>query len=307
MPIVRRFKQVDVFTQQPCKGNPLAVIMEAKRLTEGQMQDIARWTNLSETAFVLPATNPLADYHVRIFTPESELPFAGHPTLGTAHALLEDGLRPKNARQIVQQCGIGLVPINISKSDGLAFHAPQATIVPLENQHIPLLEKTIGSGQIDLRYAPAAVHMGIRWLVVRVDSADACLNIVADAQALTALQTASQTQGIAIYGPHPDAIPADYEIRALYIERGALKEDPVTGSANACLAALLRQQHALPALTRLGYRVRQGTVLQRDGRITVTYLNDEPWIGGHSVTIVEGSMQLQTGNADGNSIDECDV
>ncbi|GKW19825.1 phenazine biosynthesis-like protein [Pectobacterium araliae] len=297
MSIVRRFKQVDVFTQQPFKGNPLAVIMEAKGLTDAQMQDIARWTNLSETTFVLPATDPLADYHVRIFTPESEMPFAGHPTLGTAHALLEEGLRPKSPGQLVQQCGVGLVPINIGEDGSLAFHAPQATIVPFDNEHTPLLEKTLGitglgTAHIDKRYPPAAVHMGIRWLVIRVDSADTCLNIIPDAEALAAVQNLSQTNGIAIYGPHDNAAPTDYEVRAFYIERSHLKEDPVTGSANACLAALLRQQHSTNNVTApLSYLARQGTMLQRDGKITVTYLNDEPWIGGHSVTIVDGTLQ----------------
>ncbi|MCH5050962.1 PhzF family phenazine biosynthesis protein [Pectobacterium aquaticum] len=297
MPILRRFKQVDVFTQQPFKGNPLAVIMEAKGLTDAQMQEIARWTNLSETTFVLPATDPLADYHVRIFTPESEMPFAGHPTLGTAHALLEEGLRPKSPGQLVQQCGVGLVPININDDGSLAFHAPQATMVPFGDEHVPLLEKTLGitglgSAAIDNRYPPTAVHMGIRWLVIRVDSADTCLNITPDADALSAVQNLSQTNGIAIYGPHDNATPADYEVRALYIERGHLKEDPVTGSANACLAVLLRQQHSINNVTApLSYLARQGTMLNCDGRITATYLNDEPWIGGHSLTIVDGTLQ----------------
>ncbi|WCG81802.1 PhzF family phenazine biosynthesis protein [Pectobacterium sp. A5351] len=297
MPTLRRFKQVDVFTQQPFKGNPLAVILEANGLTDAQMQDIARWTNLSETTFVLPATDPLADYHVRIFTPESELPFAGHPTLGTAHALLEEGLRPKSPGQLVQQCDVGLVPININDDGSLTFHAPQATMVPLGNAHIPLLEKTLGISDadravIDNRYPPTAVHMGIRWLVIRVDSADTCLSIVPDADALYAVQNLSQTNGIAIYGPHDNAIPTDYEVRTFYIEQGHLKEDPVTGSANACLAALLRQQHATNNISApLNYLARQGTMLHCDGRITVTYLNDEPWIGGHSVTIVDGTLQ----------------
>ncbi|MEH0873946.1 PhzF family phenazine biosynthesis protein [Pectobacterium cacticida] len=297
MPIVRRFKQVDVFTQQPFKGNPLAVILEANGLTDAQMQDIARWTNLSETTFVLPATDPLADYHVRIFTPESEMPFAGHPTLGTAHALLEEGLRPKSPGQLVQQCGVGLVPINLHDDGSLAFHAPQATMVPFGDEHMPLLVKTLGMADsdraaIDNRYPPTAVHMGIRWLVIRVDSADTCLDIRPDADALLAVQNLSQTNGIAIYGPHDNATPADYEVRAFYIEGGHLKEDPVTGSANACLAALLRQQHATNNVTApLSYLARQGTMLHCDGRITVTYLNDEPWIGGHSVTIVDGTLQ----------------
>ncbi|WP_409310974.1 PhzF family phenazine biosynthesis protein [Pectobacterium sp. B1J-3] len=292
MPTVRRFKQVDVFTQQPFKGNPLAVVMEAKGLTDAQMQDIARWTNLSETTFILPATDPLADYHVRIFTPETEFPFAGHPTLGSAHALLESGLQTKVPGQIVQQCGVGLIPINIGDDGMLAFHVPPATLIPFDAQWYPLLERTLGSAKIDKRYPPTNVHMGIRWLVIRLDSATTCLNITPDTPSLAMLLQACDMTGIAIYGPHDNALPTDYEMRAFCIEQGALIEDPVTGSANACLAELLRHQHYPDNIAeKLGYTVRQGTKRQCDGRLFISYLNDEPWVGGHSVTIIDGTLQ----------------
>ncbi|PWC23014.1 phenazine biosynthesis protein PhzF family [Brenneria roseae subsp. roseae] len=292
MLLPRRFKQVDVFTRQPFKGNPLAVIMEADGLSDEQMQRIARWTNLSETTFLLPPTDPVADYRVRIFTPESELPFAGHPTLGSAHALLESGLQTKAPGQIVQQCGLGLVPINIGDDGMLAFHVPQAAIVPFDTELYPLLERTLGSTRIDKRYPPANVHMGIRWLVIRLDSANTCLDITPDAPSLAMLQQTCKTDGIAIYGPHDRASPADYEVRTFYIELDTLKEDPVTGSANACIAALLRHQHYPDNITEdLGYSVRQGIRRQCDGRLFITYLNDEPWVGGHSVTIIDGTLQ----------------
>ncbi|QTF07762.1 PhzF family phenazine biosynthesis protein [Brenneria izadpanahii] len=293
MTIARRFKQIDVFTKQPLKGNPLAVILDADGLSDEQMQNIARWTNLSETTFVVPPTNPLADYGVRIFTPESELPFAGHPTLGTAHALLESGLQTKSPGQIIQQCGIGLVPINIDDEGLLAFHVPEATIVPFDTGLYPLLERTLGSSKIDKDYPPATVRMGISWLIIRMDSADTCLNIVPDAPSLADLQETCQTDGIAIYGPHNSDGAADYEVRTFYMELGQMKEDPVTGSANACLATLLRQQHHPDnSEPRLGYRVRQGIKRQCDGRISVIYLNDEPWVGGHSVTIIDGTLSV---------------
>ncbi|MDX5629211.1 MULTISPECIES: PhzF family phenazine biosynthesis protein [unclassified Brenneria] len=291
MPQQRRFKQIDVFTQRPFKGNPLAVVLDADGLTDEQMQSIARWTHLSETTFVVPPTNPLADYGVRIFTPEQELPFAGHPTLGTAHALLESGLQTKSPGQIIQQSGIGLVPINIDDDGSLAFHVPPATIEPFDATLSPLLERTLGSARIDKRYSPATVRMGISWLIVRMDNADTCLNITPDAQSLADLQAACQTDGIAIYGPHDNASPTDYEVRTFYMEQGYLREDPVTGSANACLACILRQQHYPDNIAaQLDYQVRQGTKLQCDGRISVVYINDEPWVGGHSVTIIDGTL-----------------
>ncbi|RLM24838.1 phenazine biosynthesis protein PhzF family [Brenneria alni] len=294
MPLQRRFKQVDVFTQQPFKGNPLAVILDADGLTDEQMQNIARWTNLSETTFVISPTNPVADYSVRIFTPELEVPFAGHPTLGTAHALLESGLQTKSPGQIIQQCGIGVVPINIDDDGLLAFHVPPVTIDPFDATLSPLLEQTLGSTRIDKCYPPATVRMGISWLIIRMDSANICLDITPDAESLAMLQQACKTDGIAIYGPHDDgALTADYEVRAFYIENGYLKEDPVTGSANACIASLLRQQHYPDNIAdQLTYRVRQGIKLQRNGQLSITYLNDEPWVGGYSVTIIDGTLSI---------------
>ncbi|MCG8708152.1 PhzF family phenazine biosynthesis protein [Brenneria sp. 4F2] len=291
MPQQRRFKQIDVFTRQSFKGNPLAVVLDTDGMADEQMQDFARWTNLSETTFVVPPTNPLADYGVRIFTPDLELPFAGHPTLGTAHALLESGFQTKSPGQIIQQSGIGLVPININDDGLLAFHVPQARVDPFDTTLYPLLERTLGSARTDKRHSPATVRMGINWLMVRMDSADTCLNITPDAQSLADLQAACKADGIAIYGPHDNASPTDYEMRTFYIEQGYIKEDPVTGSANACLACILRQQRGADDITaQLDYSVRQGTRLRRDGRISVVYLNDEPWVGGHSVTIIDGAM-----------------
>ncbi|MCV9879588.1 PhzF family phenazine biosynthesis protein [Brenneria izbisi] len=292
MPLTRRFKQIDVFTRQPFKGNPLAVIMEADGLSDEQMQQIARWINLSETTFLFPPTDPMADYRVRIFTPETEFPFAGHPTLGSAHALLESGLQTKTPGQIVQQCGIGLVPVNIGDDGMLAFHVPPAAIEPFDSGLYPLLERTLGSSKIDKRYPPANVNMGIRWLVIRLDCATTCLAITPDASSLAMLVQRCHTDGIAIYGPHDHATPADYEVRAFYTELDVLKEDPVTGSANACIAALLRHQlYPDNIADKLGYSVRQGVKRHSDGRLFITYLDNEPWVGGHSVTIIDGTLQ----------------
>lgn len=146
--MTRRFKQVDVFTTTPFKGNPLAVVLDAEGLSTGQMLAIARWTNLSETTFVLPAADPAADYRVRIFTTQEEFPFAGHPTLGTAHALLEAGLEPKTPGVLMQECGVGLVPVRIAANGGLAFRAPQAKFAELDADLLPLLRTTLGSNAL---------------------------------------------------------------------------------------------------------------------------------------------------------------
>lgn len=290
----RRFKQVDVFSQVPFKGNPLAVILDADGLDDAQMQAIARWTNLSETTFVLPARDPAADYRVRIFSPQTEFPFAGHPTLGTAHALLEAGRivrGPHAGRRIVQECGIGLVRIDIAPDGALAFEAPPAELRTLDPaQHAQLLAALAGG--VPAPAPPLVARMGIRWLVARMPTAQACLAVRPEAAALAELMRLCQVDGLALYGAHPAGGHADYEVRALLVEQGALVEDPVTGSANACIARVLQAQ-GFPdgAPSSRGYRVGQGAQLQRDGRLALTYRAGQPWIGGHSVTVVDGTLR----------------
>lgn len=285
--MIRPFKQVDVFTAVPFQGNPLAVVFGADHLTGAQMQAIARWTNLSETTFVLQPDDPAADYRVRIFTTDQEFPFAGHPTLGTAHAVLQSGLRPRQAGRLVQQCGIGLVPVLIEDDGALAFEAPPATFAPLDPSLHPLLSRALDGVAVDPTQPPALVDMGIRWLVVRLACAADCLAWRPDAAAVDALQKQSGTNGIAVYGEHPDGGPADVEVRVALTEHGVLIEDPVTGSANACIARLLRFSRG-----DAPYRARQGAALGRDGRIAVSYRDGTPWIAGHVVTIVDGEITL---------------
>lgn len=273
------FKQVDVFTSHAFQGNPLAVIMDASQMSDAQMAAIARWTNLSETTFVLPATHPDADYRVRIFTPGGELPFAGHPTLGTAHALLEAGLQPKTAGKLVQECALGLVTVRISADAQLAFAAPDASLQPFNDA---LLATAMNSDAI--RGEACIVDMGIRWLVVPMESAAAVLAARADANDLARLQKHAQVNGVALFGAH-DSGEIDYEFRALFVEAGVLVEDPVTGSANACLARWFAAQGQ-----QRDYSVRQGTVLQRNGRVQVSYSDDGIWIGGNTVTVINGTL-----------------
>ena len=277
MPQQRPFRQVDVFSTAPFMGNPLAVVLDADGLGDAQMQAIARWTGLSETTFVLAPRDPAADYRVRIFSPETEFPFAGHPTLGTAHALLDAGLQPKGAR-IVQECGVGLVQIERQAGGVLAFQAPPGAARPLDPALLPLLQAALGGTPAA---AGSVVEIGIRWLCVPLASAAACLAVYADIVALTALLAASRADGLALYGAHAAGGPADYEVRALLSEHGALVEDPVTGSANACIAHLL---------AGADYTVRQGTCLQRDGRVSVTFRDGQAWIGGACQTVIAGTI-----------------
>jgi len=291
MPDPRHFKQVDVFTRVPFKGNPLAVVLGADGMDEAQMHAIARWTNLSETTFALAPTTPEADYRVRIFSPAAEFAFAGHPTLGTAHALLEAGLRPKVPGRLVQECGVGLVPINIAADGALAFRSPEATLAELHPALYPAVRAALGGASFG-QCAPVIASMGISWLVVRMDSAEACLAVTPNAAGLAEL-TPHGMLGIAMYGCHPDGGPADYEVRAIFSKGGVLTEDPVTGSANACIARVL-QANGFPdgRASATGYSARQGVALQCDGRIAVRFIDGAPWIGGHSITVIDGQISL---------------
>ncbi|MDR6493505.1 PhzF family phenazine biosynthesis protein [Paraburkholderia sp. 22099] len=293
-----RFKQVDVFTSVPFKGNPLAVVFDADALDADQMQAIAHWTNLSETTFLLKPTDPAADYRVRIFTTQGELPFAGHPTLGTAHALLESGYQPKQAGKLVQQCGVGLVELKALAGSGgednsaWAFAAPPARVTPLAEARYAALSAALRSNAIDFSAPPCAVDNGAPWLVVRLKSARDCLALEPDAAALAEIVHSVDTHGVAVYGPHEVGDPATFEVRCLMAGGSfGVGEDPVTGSANAALAGLLSAQQLRPG-TR--YTARQGTVLGRAGKVSVHYddANGKTWIGGSSATIVDGTCRL---------------
>ncbi|AUY14915.1 MULTISPECIES: PhzF family phenazine biosynthesis protein [Serratia] len=289
----RAYKQVDVFTRTPLQGNPVAVVLEAEGLSTAQMQALARWTNLSETTFVLKPTHPAADYKVRIFTTEKELPFAGHPTLGTAHALLEAGLAPKHPGTVMQECGVGLVAVNIQPEGTLAFAAPEVEFRPMAAEETERLMAALQPAVIEADTPPVIAEMGIRWLMVRLPDAQSCLAVTPDQATIKRLQTACDVDGVVIYGTCSAAEPADYEMRAFMVECGALIEDPVTGSANACLARLLKANRFPDGgQTAQGYQVRQGTQLNRDGRVSVRFIDGEPWIGGQCRTLINGTLGI---------------
>ncbi|RPE01556.1 PhzF family phenazine biosynthesis protein [Candidatus Pantoea deserta] len=278
------FKQVDVFTSSAFNGNPLAVILDAQGLDDEQLLAIARWTNLSETTFVLPPQHPQADYRVRIFTVEGELPFAGHPTLGTAHALLEAGWPTKTPGRIVQECGVGNVTVTIAADGSLAFAAPEATITPFTDA---LMGNALNCELFDTTQTPVVVDMGIRWLLIPMISADAVLAIKPAVSDLQRLIAHAGANGVMPFGPLAHGESEQYEVRGLLVENGSLTEDPVTGSANACLARYFAAQGQLR-----DYRARQGTAIQRQGRVQVRYDGDSIWVGGQTVTVIDGTIAL---------------
>ena len=277
------FSQVDVFSQVPFQGNPLAVIFDARDLTDQQMMDITRWMNLSETTFVLPPENSGADYKVRIFTPAGELPFAGHPTLGTAHALLEQGVIEDKQGVLIQECAAGAITIRRQPDQSLAFLAPETVITPFTS---PLVDTLTGAlaGQ---RFQPAVGGIGSRWLLLPVSSVAGLRAMALTNDELEAVSLEANVKGLVLFAPVNDDSGDDYEVRVIFSQNHSLTEDPVTGSANACLAWYFHGY----GLTR-HYRARQGLSIGRHGCLTVRYEQDGIWVGGHSATLVQGEIML---------------
>jgi PhzF family phenazine biosynthesis protein len=274
----RAFAQVDVFTTVPYRGNPVAVVLGADGLDTETMLLVARWTNLSETTFVLPPTEPGADYQVRIFTPVQELPFAGHPTLGTCHAWLEGGGVPAAADAIVQQCGAGLVQIRRTP-DGLAFAAPPLIRSgPVDSDELAHVAATINVDPGAIVAAEWADN-GPGWVALLLESAEAVL----------AVQPGLVDHDVGLVGPHAPGAAEAFELRAFFPKDGATTEDPVTGSLNASVAQWLLAS----GRARAPYVAAQGTALGRAGRVHVTTGADGGvWVGGGTVTCVRGFIEV---------------
>jgi len=276
--VLREFRQVDVFSTEPLLGNPVAVVHGAGGLTDAEMRRFAKWTNLSETTFLLPARDERADYRVRIFTPGQELPFAGHPTLGTCHAWLEAGGTPSRRDVITQECGAGLVTVRRTP-DGLAFAAPPLLRDgPVEESLVREIASVLDIGRREIVDAQWADN-GPGWVAVLLDSAEAVL----------ALRPGMTPLDIGVVGAYPPGSPQAFEVRAFFPKDGTTAEDPVTGSLNASLAQWL----ARTGRATLPYVASQGTVLGRHGRVHVTS-DDEGviWVGGGTVTLISGTVDL---------------
>jgi PhzF family phenazine biosynthesis protein len=277
---MRRFTQVDVFTDQLTFGNPLAVVHDADELTTPVMAGFASWTNLSETTFLSAPTDAGADYQVRIFTTRTELPFAGHPTLGSAHAWLAAGGEPKNPEELIQQCGAGLVRVRRDETR-LSFAVPpliRGGDVAAED--LAEIMTVLGIDH-DLVVAAQWADNGPGWVAL----------LLADAETVLALHPKTGDSGrfdsIGVIGPYPSGSEVDFEVRAFTPLEGQ-REDPVTGSLNAALGRWLISTGRAPS----SYVAAQGTALGRRGRVYVSKVDDEVWTGGHTVTGVTGTVHL---------------
>ena len=295
----RRFAQVDVFSAVPFQGNPVAVIVDADGLDETQMARIANWTNLSETTFVLPPDDPGADYRLRIFTPHRELPFAGHPTLGSAAAWLDAGGAPMHDDRIVQECGAGLVDIRrsprrggptqtidltnqtdptVEPSETLAFAAPdRLRSGPLDDVYVNQIATALGVDRSEILGHQWADN-GPGWAAVRLSSAEQVLALTPDFSAIPDAK-------LGVLGAHPDGSDHEYEIRA-FVPGVGVAEDPVTGSLNASVAQWLIGENLAPN----SYTATQGTALGRSGVISISAEHDEIWIGGATSICVRGTV-----------------
>lgn len=278
----RRFQLVDVFHDGPFSGNPLAVVLDAEGLAPEEMQRIARWLNLSETAFLLPPTTGDADYRVRIFTLQRELPFAGHPTLGSCYAWLAAGGMPRSADEIVQECGVGLVPVR--RREGLlAFAAPPLVRSgPIDEPTFRTIETVLRidrSRIVDAQWA----DNGLGWVVVLLESAEEVL-------ALNPLSQFPTRVDIGVVGPYPLGSPVAFELRAFFSDhKGGIVEDPVTGSLNASAAQWLLSS----GRARAPYVASQGTRLGRAGRVYIDQDRDgSVWVGGKTTTYFAGECLL---------------
>ena len=323
------FHQVDVFTGKPCLGNPLAVILDATSLQDAEIRGIARWTNLSETTFVFPPSSSASDYKVRIMTPETELMFAGHPTLGTCAALLAQGvIQPRLDGTVVQECGVGLVTIRVisqnkRKESGnvigrFAFKAPavRGEPSPLRLELGQVLFHALGLPLTEAaaECQPHVVNIGIAWLLAEAPSHELLLAAQPSAAALSDICRATGAFGVTIFalnegkGEDLPGGPFDLELRTFLLENGKLVEDPVCGSANACVAHFLQLVPSLKGRYlrggaqeggwKTGLVVRQGSMLKREGRVYVSYEGEEgegnrqPWIAGDVTSVISGTINL---------------
>jgi len=287
----KRFLQVDVFSKRPGSGNPLAVVLDAEGLSAVQMQKIASWTNLVETTFVLPPTQATADYRVRIFTPQREIPFAGHPSLGTAHALLVSKQISKSNGEIIQECDAGLIPIRIETSkkfrQRLFFRAPAVkNIVPIhsDNQEAAAVFSKLPLGAL----LPSLVEGGRKWWIAEMQDENSLRSLEPDYQAISAMSKASDSMGLCVFSRCKDQ---DYQLAVrAFAPAFGIKEDPASGAANATIAAYLLDSGALKAIGK-NYRVSQGREMGHDATIDLrAKQQDDIWVGGECQTVINGTL-----------------
>jgi PhzF family phenazine biosynthesis protein len=282
----RSFDQVDVFARARGRGNALAVVLDAEGLAADDMQAIAAWLNLSETTFVLPATQPPADYRLRIFTPRQELTFAGHPSVGTAHVVLEHGVAALRDGGLVQECGAGLLPLRVEGEGSerrIHVRAPRGVERPADPAAV--LASLGGAARGGLR--PALIDNGPRWWCVELQGEAAVRTLAPDLAALARASVATGAVGVAVFARCTGASHS-LVVRA-FVPADGIPEDPVTGSANAAITAWLHANAALPAPRFVS---SQGREVGRDGFVECAVDSEgEAWIGGQTQTVVEGSIR----------------
>lgn len=291
MPNVR-FKQVDVFTRAPFLGNPVAVVLGAEDLNAEKMQRIAAWTNLSETTFVLPPSSDKADYRLRIFTPKQELPFAGHPTIGSAHAVIESGFATARNGQLRQECLAGMIDLTIEKTadgDRIFIRAPKAKINALEPSQIHRLKAALGVTR-KVPLAPLRVDVGVVWLITDLSDGRSVDGLNPDLESILKISLETHAAGVTVFGRADDRA-ARMHVRSFAPALG-VAEDPVCGSGNASVAAFLIHTGLMGEIGN-EYSARQGMNVGRDGLIAVRVDGNEINIGGYAVTCVDGSLRVQ--------------
>lgn len=286
-----RYLQLDVFADRPGGGNPLGVVLDAGAWTAHSMQAFAAWTGLVETTFLLPPTRADASYRLRIYTPSREIPFAGHPTIGSAHAVLEAGLAQARDGLLVQECAAGLLPIQVDGEGAarvLSVRSPAARIVREGVGTQPLLQPLL-AGVRTGRHAPAFVEGGRRWWLAEFAEESAVRNWAPDHAAIAALARADDALGLCVYAR---AAGTDYDLVVRAFPAGVgIVEDPASGAANGLIGAYLAQREPHGGLAR-GYRVSQGRELGRDARITVRIAGPEAvWVGGRTHTVLDGRVR----------------
>jgi len=291
----RAYKVVDVFTREPLSGNPVAVVLASEGLDTAAMQRIARWTNLSETTFVLPAAQAGADYRLRIFTPRGEVPFAGHPTLGSAHAVLEGGLATPHAGALVQECGTGLIELQCERdrfASQITLRMPAAVLTSLSPSDVDELENILGA-KVDRAVAPAMVNVGVVWIVAQLMSPQALLALNPDFSRLAQFERRlGATGGVSLYGAYPSGSPAGIEVRSLSPSNG-ITEDPVCGSGNGGVAAF-RFARGLLSCESMAYVASQGQCVGRDGRVFVRVTGEgQVHISGECITGIDGALAIE--------------
>ena len=290
MPTVR-FKQVDVFTRTPFLGNPVAVVLDAENLHAEQMQRIAAWTNLSETTYVLPPSSNDADYCLKIFTPKQELPFAGHPTIGSAHAVLESGFATAHNGHLRQECLAGIIDLTVEQTENgqLIFLAtPKAKIVALDAVDTQSLAAALGLANA-LTEPALRIDVGVVWLIANLGSAETVAMVEPNLEHVRKISTAHQAAGVTVFGRARDGA-SKMQVRSFAPALG-VAEDPVCGSGNASVAAYMVHTGSLNEIGS-EYSARQGMQIGRDGHVAVTVRDGVIRIGGHAVTCVTGMLRL---------------